>query len=117
MIGTGNGADYAYSEEDRTLSVTVGTGSEQQFDFDGYGRYLTDNLATNFVKLGEGTLVGGSDISDYLGDITIEAGTYAFTTNCALGRLAGENVCGSVYVKDGATLEARPLRSVMGSSG
>lgn len=117
LTGTGNDADYAYSDEDRTLSVTVGTDSEQQFDFDGYGRYLTENLATNFVKLGEGTLVGTSDISAYLGDITIEAGTYAFTTNCALGKLAAENVCGSVYVKDGATLEARPLRSVMGSSG
>ena len=64
---------------------------------------------TNFIKQGKGGLIGASDIGDYLGDITIEGGTYTFTTNRALGKLAGENVCGSVYVKDGATLDSHPL--------
>lgn len=111
-----NAADarYEYSEADRTLAVTVDDGSTNVFDFAAYGSYLNGNLVTNLIKRGKGGLVGESDIGDYLGDITIEAGTYTYTTNRALGRLAGEDVCGSVYVKDGATLDARPLTAVVG---
>lgn len=100
--------EYAYSEGDRTLTVTVESGATNSFDFAGNGAYLTGNLVTNFVKRGTGTLVVEKSISDYVGDITVEAGAYRFTTNSALGRLAGEDVCGSVYVLDGATLDAHP---------
>lgn len=118
LVEAANGAEYSYSESNRSLYVDVAVADgELPFDFANYGKYLIENLATNFVKRGDGTLVGGSDLSAYLGNIIVESGTYTYTTNCALGRLAGENVCGSVYVKNGATLDARPLKSIMGSSG
>ncbi len=103
-----NCAEYVYSEDDRTLSVTVDAGATNSFDFVGYGAYLAQNLATNFVKRGTGTLVVETSISDYVGDITVESGAYRFTTNSALGKLASADVCGSVYVLDGATLDAHP---------
>ncbi len=103
-----DGAVYAYSEDDRTLTVTIGANATNTFDFAAYGTYLTGNSVTNFIKNGEGALIFESDIGAYLGDITVESGTYTFTTNRALGKLAGENVCGSVYVKNGATLDSRP---------
>lgn len=103
---------YSYSEEDRTLTVTIDENVTNTFDFAGYGSYLTDNQVTNFIKNGKGGLVCNSDLGAYLGDITVEAGTYTFTTNRALGKLSGENVCGSVYVKDGATLDSRPATTM-----
>ena len=105
---------YDYSATDRTLTVTVSANETNAFDFANYGAYLTDNLVTNFIKMGRGGLKGEADIGAYLGDITIEEGTYTFTTNRALGKLAGENVCGSVYVKNGATLDSHPLGSTTG---
>ena len=107
---------YDYSSEDMTLTATVDANATNTFDFANYGSYLTDNLVTNFIKKGVGGLVGASDLGAYLGDITIEEGTYTFTTNRALGRLAGENVCGSVYVKDGATLDSHPPSTATGNT-
>ena len=101
-------SEYVYSEEGRTLTVTVGPNDTNTFDFAGYGAYLTGNAVTNFVKNGKGALICNSDLGAYLGDITVEAGTYTFTTNRALGKLSGEDVCGSVYVKNGATLDSHP---------
>ena len=98
---------YVYSEDAKTLTVTVGPNDTNTFDFAGYGAYLTGNAVTNFVKNGKGALICDSDLGAYLGDITVEAGTYTFTTNRALGKLSGEDVCGSVYVKSGATLDSR----------
>ena len=105
---------YVYSADDKTLTVTVAESDVKTFNFADYGAYLTDNLVTNFIKAGTGKLIGASDIGTYLGDITVEAGTYTFTTNRALGKLAGENVCGSVYVKNGATLDSHPLSNTTG---
>lgn len=68
--------------------------------------YLTNNQATNFVKRGVGMLTVSLDLSAYLGDIHVDEGVYRFTLNTALGKLDGESVCGSVYVKSGATLDA-----------
>lgn len=101
-------SEYAYSEGDRTLSVTVEAGATNSFDFVNYGAYLLRNSATNLIKRGAGTLVVESSISDYVGDITVAEGSYRFTTNSALGKLAGADVCGSVYVLDGATLDVHP---------
>ena len=105
---------YVYSADDKTLTVTVAESDVKTFNFADYGAYLTDNLVTNFIKAGTGKLIGASDIGTYLGDITVEAGTYTFTTNRALGKLAGENVCGSVYVKNGATLDSHPATTKHG---
>ena len=49
--------EYVYSEDSRTLTVTVGPNATNTFDFAGYGAYLTGNAITNFVKNGEGALI------------------------------------------------------------
>ena len=59
-----------------------------------------------FVKKGAGLLTVSLDLSAYLGDIHVDEGAYRFVVNTALGKLDGEDVCGSVYVKSGATLDA-----------
>ena len=93
----------AYDEASRTLVADIDsedTLKEEQ------AACLTGNLATNFVKKGTGLLTVSLDLSAYLGDIHVDEGAYRFVVNTALGKLDGEDVCGSVYVKSGATLDA-----------
>ena len=97
---------FTYSEADRTLTATVPSGETVQFlPGDANAQYLTGNLATNFIKTGEGVLSADLDLSAYLGDLTVEQGVYSYVTNTALGKLAGANACGVVRVKSGATLD------------
>ncbi|MCQ2390256.1 MAG: hypothetical protein MJ240_02430 [Kiritimatiellae bacterium] len=97
------------------LVVDVPAGTTNAFDFTSLGRMLTSNVATNFIKRGGGTLVVSSDLSSYLGDITVEAGTYRYTRPQALGRLAGEMVCGCVRVLPGGALDAYPASTASGN--
>ena len=103
-------AGYSHDTENRTLYVTVESGSDVLPG--ACVPILTENDVTNFVKLGVGTLSVSEDLTAYMGDITIHEGTYSFTTNVALGKLS--NSAGSVYVDDGATLDYHPVKPAGG---
>ena len=101
--------------EHTTIVVNVPNGATNFLDFATHRGALISNLATNLVKTGGGTLVVTNDLGAYLGDITVKAGTYAFTTNRALGCVAGVNSnLGRVTVEAGAALEARPPKGLSG---
>lgn len=94
--------DVTFDAESRVLVVDT----DSNVTLADEASYLTNNQATNFIKRGSGILTVSKDLSAYLGDIHIDEGVYRFVINKALGKLDGESVCGSVYVKSGATLDA-----------
>lgn len=105
---------WSYSEETKTLCVSVPSGTtnvlDDALDPDGtYRGYLTANAVTNFVKKGDGALRVDLDLSAYTGGLTVEKGTYIYTNPKALGKPWINQ--GDVTVRSGATLNAHRLAS------
>ena len=94
-------ADTIYTEEGTVLVATVDATETNELDA-AYAAKLKENKYTLFEKRGDGGLFMPDDISDYMGAVTVRAGSLGYRKSTSLGSLAAGN--GDVTVIAGATL-------------
>lgn len=108
--------EYSYDPNDRnTYIASVPHGETNEITSEAVS-VLNGNGVTNFVKLGEGTLISNKDITSYTGGIAIAEGVFrsepSLEANETVGKLAGG---GDIHVSDGATLEVHATGSYRSS--